>query len=71
MDSSEEKLETEGSDRSRSGVIDGLEGGRILLGECRVVVEEESCSIAGESHMFFWLKTIRDVRRMHSSLYAQ
>ena len=52
MDPSEEKLGTEGIDRSRSGGIDGLEDSRILLGDCRVVVEEENCSsIAGASHM--------------------
>ena len=60
MDSSEERLGTEGIDRSRRGGIDKVENSRIRLGDCRVVLEEEncvgvgglkSCSMSGESHM--------------------
>ena len=71
LDSSEEKLGTEGIDRSRSGGIGGLEDSSILKRDCKVVVEEESCSIAGESHMELCPKTIVDMRRMHSWLVLQ
>ena len=59
MDSSEEKLGTEGIDRSRTGCIDGSEDSRILFGDCwkivgtensRVVVDVEDCKVGG-SHM--------------------
>ena len=69
------------------GGVDGLEdwillgnGGRVVGTEdCRVVVLEDcrtggklkSCSIAGESHMQICLQTIRDSRRMNSSLNFQ
>ena len=89
MDPSEEKLGTAGIDRSRHGGIDNAEDSRILLGDCRVFVEEESCvgvgglkscsivggflscRIAGGSHMDICSRTIRDVRRMQSSLHFQ
>ena len=48
VDSSEDKLGKEGIDRSRYGGIDKVEGSRILMGDCRVVVEVESCNIVGE-----------------------
>ena len=37
VDASEEKLRTEGIDRSRSGGIDGLEDRMTLLGDCREI----------------------------------
>ena len=59
VDSSEEKLGTEGIDRSRTSGIDGSDDRRTLLGDCmrivstddcRVVVEVEDCKVGG-SHM--------------------
>ena len=38
--------------------------------DCRVVVEVEDCKVGG-SHVDLLLKTIVDVRRMHSSLRLQ
>ena len=60
VDSSEESLGTEEVDRIGHDVTDEAEDSRILLGDCRVVIEEEncigvgglkSCSISGESHL--------------------
>ena len=67
-------------DGIRHGGIDKVEDSRILLGDCKVVFEEEgcggigglkSCSMSGKSHMNTFLKTVRDVRRMQSSLHFQ
>ena len=43
----------------------------VVVGDCRTRGELKSCSVAGESHMLILLKTIRDSRRMHSSLHFQ
>ena len=80
MDSSEERLGMERIDRSRHGGIDKVEDCRILLGDCRADFEEESCagvgglkscSMSGELHMNICLSTVRDKRRMQSSLHFQ
>ena len=60
MDSSAESLGMEGIGRSRHGGIHKAEDCKILLGDCRVDLEEEncigvgglkSCSTPGESHL--------------------
>ena len=80
MDSSEESLGMEGIDRSRHGGIDKVEDCRILLGDCRVAFEEESCvrdgglkscSMSCKLRMNICLSTVRDQRRMQSSFHVQ
>ena len=86
MDSSAESLGTEGIDRSRNGGVESEDCGidsedcGNRLESCRVDFEEENidrvgglrnCNVSFESHMNRFASSIRDKRRIHSSLHSQ